>query len=559
MIEAEYLVIVYILVSGVLIAWLFRRLGIADVVGYIVGGIVLTAIADYFGYNIIILLRFAEPLTWIGLALFSFRVGSTIELRHLDLNRVVASELVTYVILWITSGFITALLGLDFVARTVLFLILVNSSSIAIVFLERTALTITPGVRHAAYLQTHIEDLMQFTLFTLLVAGGFATWRPIELLVQVIKVGGTILLLFYVLKILLRFLSKSPLMLLRENKFYTSIAIAILSAFTVTLLGLPPLIGAFIAGLVFALHADLSDIADRLDGLRDVGLLMYFTLLGLRLYMSIKQTNEVHSLLIYGILIGLSAFLFRVLGAFAGSILSGRRIEESLGLALILTPLSEIGLIFINSLLDKGLLVERTACVFTIGIVVSLAVFSTVIPRGLRKLLSLEIKLMPRRIVDYIDTISYEYTSHLTRILSVLAEVIVFTAAILVISYINSFIVQLSKLFNLSSFIVAASAIASSITAFLIFIFTIRGVISKLVTKFAAKESLPLLEKFFDIFMGCLAIMLQVYIFYEFAQTIVEEPLKLMTGAVVLIVISVIIYEIIVNLKRSESINERST
>lgn len=95
MIESEYLSTTYCLV----ISWTQR----CRCVSYIVGGIILTAIADCFSYSVSILLRFAELLTWIKLVLLSFRVSSTVELRHLDLNHVAASELVTYAILWILS------------------------------------------------------------------------------------------------------------------------------------------------------------------------------------------------------------------------------------------------------------------------------------------------------------------------------------------------------------------------------------------------------------------------------------------------------------------------
>ena len=71
-------VILTLLIAGSLFSWVFRRLGISDIVGYVLGGLVASAVLTWFGVDIAPGLSYGESLKWLGLTTFSFTPGYSI-------------------------------------------------------------------------------------------------------------------------------------------------------------------------------------------------------------------------------------------------------------------------------------------------------------------------------------------------------------------------------------------------------------------------------------------------------------------------------------------------
>ncbi|MEM1806385.1 MAG: cation:proton antiporter, partial [Ignisphaera sp.] len=184
----EHQVVIYVLVLGASFAWLFRRIGLVDVVGYIIGGMFLALIMEVLGLDIEPALSYTELISWIGLVLFSFKVGASINFRLLShsFNRFIASELVVVLIQWIASGFIASMLGFDLIARAALFFVLVNSSSIAVLAIERVNVEVVAEAKNISYIQTQLEDLIQFTLFSVFTSVGLTGLKPEAFLIQIV-------------------------------------------------------------------------------------------------------------------------------------------------------------------------------------------------------------------------------------------------------------------------------------------------------------------------------------------------------------------------------------
>ncbi|MEM2008779.1 MAG: cation:proton antiporter [Ignisphaera sp.] len=549
----EHQVVIYVLVLGASFAWLFRRIGLVDVVGYIIGGMFLALIMEVLGLDIEPALSYTELISWIGLVLFSFKVGASINFRLLShsFNRFIASELVVVLIQWIASGFIASMLGFDLIARAALFFVLVNSSSIAVLAIERVNVEVVVEAKNISYIQTQLEDLIQFTLFSVFTSVGLTGLKPEAFLIQIVKVGALTMLLIYVSRYFIKLLSRSPLIINKEGKFFTSIAIALIFTSVATLLGLPPLFGAFVSGIVFSLFLDLSDIVERLEGLKDFGLLLYFSSLGFQFYLGLNQSQNLLSLISSGIFIGLLAYLSRAIGVFVGSLLSGYSLETCFALSLFLTPLSEVGIMFIDTLAKQGFILHYTLYLLMTSFLTSLMTFSITVPRLLIRIPQL-INLVPNKISHFINAVSREYTKLLSSLSSTLINVIVFTFMTLIISYIDAIMKYFIDIIHLPKFLSAISTIISVIAILIMFVATMKRILSSIFTRFSTDiKRIESLGKLFDIAIGGLAVTLQIQILHDFvSRYMVIEPLNILTISLVIAIIIITLYDLAMTIKR---------
>ena len=119
---------------------------------------------------------------------------------------------------------------------------MVNSSTIAVI----SSRIILPEIYINAALQTSIEDVLQFSLFTLFISIGLSPLDPLKIFTWILRVAGSILIFLAVGNILLKAISKSRFFINRETKFFVSIALALIFASASSILGLSPLFGSLV-------------------------------------------------------------------------------------------------------------------------------------------------------------------------------------------------------------------------------------------------------------------------------------------------------------------------
>lgn len=544
------MIVLCLLIAGSLFSWLFRRLGLSDVVGYILGGAVASAVLTWFGVDIASSLSYGESLRWLGLTLFSFTLGNSIGFHRIveDIRSVVASELILYAVLWVFSGFLAWLLGFGYVERTALFLLLINSSSVAVAALSKSFPNTSSPLYARAVVQTSTEDLLQFTFFTLLfVAGVSLSKTPLEAFTHIIIIAGLTVLLLSFSRLMLRFLSRTRFIADKENKFVVSIGFAILFASMASAAGLPALFGAFIAGASFSAFLKLDDVADMINGLRGLGLLLYFTSLGSQLYLGISSMQSLDTVLI-GIVLGLAAYMVRAIGLFIATLFTVYRISDSIALALYLTPLSEMGVVFADALVERGVLPESTAAMFIVAVLTTITLFGIATPRIAVKTAYFE-KIAPARIASFFKNLADIYSGRVDMAAIMLTPIIKFTATALAFTYINSLVVSAVERFNLSSDIAMASTIISSAAVMMAFIKTLRTLFNNILKHIAASaERLgEALGKALDLLIGGFALAFQIHILFETSSKVFPgEPLyTLATLFTWLAIVIVIVLELI--------------
>ncbi|MEM0153705.1 MAG: cation:proton antiporter [Ignisphaera sp.] len=544
-------VMLCMLTSSAVFSWVFRKLGVSDVVGYILGGVAASAILIHAGIDVETGLIYGEPLRWLGLTLLSFTIGVSIGFRKIveNMHRVVAAELILYIVLWMASGFIAWMAGVGYVERTVLFIVLINSSTVATVALVRGWSAVSEYARDSAFIQTSMEDLLQFILFTLVFAVGISvTLDLFKALVHVFIVVGLSTLLLTVARYLLKFLSRTKFIANRENKFVVAVGMAILFASVASAIGLPPLFGAFIAGISFSIFLSLDDISDMINGVKNLGLLLYFASLGAQLYLGILNLYRGLDLVFIGVVLGLIAFLSRMVGVFLAMLLTGNSISDSMSLALFLTPLSEMGIVFIDILKQRGIVSTIFVTEVTVAVTTTVLLFGIVIPRSINKVDRIE-KLIPLRIANLFRYLSDLYMKRIDVAKSALTPIIRFTSASLFLTYIHSLAINIIERFQLPIILSIVLSIATSLAILLILITTFRNIFSVFLKYIAIPigKMGEIFGKMLDLLVGGLAIVLQIHIFYEvLPKILIIEPtyayITLVAGATLL---TIMVYELI--------------
>lgn len=519
----DVVAILGLMIAGALLAWFFRKLELSDVVGYVVGGVIATAVLSVVGVNVEASIKYTEPLEWLGLTLFSFTIGTSIGFHRImeNLERVVATELVACVAFWVAAGFVAWTVRLDYMGRIAFFILLVNSSTIALATLTKHQNAASKTVREMAILLTNVEDVLQFILFTLVFIGGASLVQDfMRTLVQIIVVIGLIVILFTMGKYLLRFLSKTTFAADKDNKFIIAVSMALLFAYIASLVDLPSLFGAFIAGIAFSLFLPLEDVSDMIDGLKNLGLLLYFTSVGSQVYLRAAVAGQ--GIISFGVALGLIAYAIRFLGLFVAALLTEGTISESFILALYLGSLSETSIVIIDALASGGVISGKLVVPSTIAFLSSTLLFSVLAPKLSPKAPHVE-RLMPRKTVTFFKKVGTLYMKRVDIAVSMLKPLIRFTVIALVLAYLNSLILNVFDFIKLPLIVAVIVSVTFSLTLIVAFIFALRSILDIFLC--TASRPVKSLSRVFsvmlDIFMGGIALAIQAYIFYETTQKVI--------------------------------------
>lgn len=538
------LVILSLLTGGVLFSWLLRKFGAPDVLGHIVGGIVAAIVLTYAGIDLEKNLIYNESLRWLGLTLFSFTIGISIGFNKIveNIHRVVSVELILYVSMWISSEILARVIGVNYVERIVLFVILINSSSVAVYTLIKYRLKQHNNIIDRIAIQTNIEDVVQFITFTIIfVAGASIKLSFLDFSAQLIMVTGLAILILTLARYLLKFLSRTSFIADKENKFLIAIGSAIFFASIASAINLPPLFGAFLAGLSFSIFLSLEDVFDMINGVKDLGLLMYFTSLGAQLYIKLSSLKTGLDVVSMGIVLGVIGFILRILSFSLAMIFTGNSVTDSVFSALFLSPISEIGIIFAEILEQKELISTNFAAGITIAIVVSIFLFSLLIPKTINKINYLE-KLIPIKINNFFKYVSDLYIKRIDIAKLMLTPIIEFTATSLLIMYTTLLILEIIDRLTLPLPTTIILLLISSTSITLLLFKTLQTIFTNILKHTLTTSGKDeILGKMLDALVGILAIVLQLYIFYTITSRLsVAEPIyvqiAIITGVVIMII-----------------------
>ncbi|WP_272985352.1 cation:proton antiporter [Fervidicoccus fontis] len=436
-------VLILLTVSG-FIASIFQRFGFGRILGCIFGGIIIAYIALHF--HISVDFSYTDALREIGLILFFFEAGSSISISGLraSFSRVVAIELVSITFIWTLSSIVSFTLGFSQIERLFTFLLLVNCSMVTFYLISSDRGRLGTKIKQIATLQFSMEDIVQFSLFSILFSFSSSNVGIISGFQLFLKIAALSLIMFASAYLILRILSSSALVQEKTNKFILSLAIALGYVSISQYFGLPPLFGAFISGLAFSSTLGAGEIADMLVGMKDIGMLFYFSSLGadIGLFNSIEVIK-------YGIILGMLAVPIRMIGLFIGGILGGVTPENASLISLILFPIAESGIIFADTLASSGMLASQMVGISTIAVMSTLIVSGAISSRIDTFALKL-ISFIPLNTRKALDGISKLYFSSIETLVGTFAILTRFVAIVLLVSYLSDMFSLIFQHINLS-------------------------------------------------------------------------------------------------------------
>jgi len=494
-----------VLFVGSILGWFFKRFFYSSFIGYVVGGFITSLLFMSFGSSVSQSPEL-EFLRNLGLIIFSFEAGLSIGIGRLlrSLNKVLVIELASYPLLWVFARVIAGVAGLGIVGEALLFLTLIDSSSISIALAKTLQ---NEELRALAIVETNFEDLAQFIAFSIIFVAGISRPTIESVAVSVLEVAGLLAFLAYTLS---RFMKRLRVFTSRMDpgsKYLLFLSIALLYSVIVQGLGLPPLLGAFIAGVVLSEYVGGEELT-IISGVRELGLLLYFSSLGTQL--TLPQYSVSTPQLLIGVVIGLASVLIRTATLSLASTMGALNPGNIPSYAAALSSVSETAIIFSDTLISRGA-APTSFRALTVLIVATSMLISPVI---YKRSLTISGVVLPKKVRRITSPISSLLLHGSSLIVEVGGDIVRFLAILLAAVYSLHIITIASRYVPVfGAVLVMASMIVSYVIITASFARTLRKMYSRVFGEITPVKSLSLMEavtKFVTITMTILSVTLLI-------------------------------------------------
>ena len=357
--------IVVILSASLIIAWLFRKIRIPSVIGFMIAGIAIGP----SGWELV---REDQVfnLAQLGLVLLLFTVG--LELSPEPLMRagwrlILVAGIQVFGTLFFVF-FVLHLFSSLGVFANVLIALAVASSSTAIslkLLSDRAETASTVGVLVAGMqLLQDITIIVIMLAVSMFFAGGNAETSLAGMGMQLAGLGLTIAVVFVARRVLPRILDEVTHYGGRELLTLFAVLMACGGAWVVTLLGWSPALGACIAGLLLADADHRHQLVAEITPFRDVFNALFFATLGMMV-----DLNEALARFPFLALIIAGTMIMKTVIAGGGVVFAGWSIRIAIQVGIIMSMLSEFSYVLALQAYTAGLIEAST-----LGVIISYAV-----------------------------------------------------------------------------------------------------------------------------------------------------------------------------------------
>ncbi len=340
-----------ILVVAGISGWIFRRLGLSAVVGYLVAGIIIGPYTPPF--TLVSDVGRIETLTDLGLAFLMFFVGLGLSLKRIRRMGagVVATTVITAFLVFQASQLFGHFMNWNETVSFIFAAMLMTSSSAII-----TKMLAESGLTHERFAQnaqgvTVLEDVVAIVLLTLLgskLQMADSPARTVEDTLFLLVAFAALLLVFgliFIPKLLSRFGGSGDAdlhsVLVSGLVFIAGVA-SIRAGFSVAL-------GAFLFGVVVSETRFKAQIEKSLSGAQDMFSAIFFVAIGMLIDIRAFWDNA-------GLILGIAAFAIvaRSLAATIGFTISGNPLPLAVGSAIVVTPIGEFAYVIAQLGVDAG-------------------------------------------------------------------------------------------------------------------------------------------------------------------------------------------------------------
>lgn len=529
------------------LGWFSERFLYSSFIGYVIGGFIASVVFTYMGTEASFLTQ-VEFLKTLGLTIFALEVGLSIGIDRVlkSLNRVLTTEIISYPILWVLAMVIVYLCGLDSVFATVLFLMFIDSSSFLAVTLANRFQPDQRELRDQIVLETSFEDLVQFTMFSIVFIAGVSKLSIENIAVNAAKIAALLVLLAYMLSIAMKRLKNFVFSMDSTTRYLFLLSIALLYSVLAELIGLPPLLGAFIAGVILSEYIDVREFTFFL-GIRELGLLLYFSSLGAQLVFGVADVEY----LLIGVAVGIVAVFARILSLMLGSVISGLHPSYITSFATVLSSISESSVVFIDILISKNIVPDVFRFIVIASTTTSFLVTPIVFKR--RYILSRIVESsLPGIVNDVLMHISYLLTHSSSVIINVGRDIVKFLAVLFAAIYILHIVSLISKYFDLvGSLLLTVSMGVSYVVIVISFSKTMRKIITEVFTElyFTSIDIQRVFTKFITTVITLLSIILLLLTLYTI---LVEAKLPTLFHSILAVSINTVFIATLIYIALSE-------
>jgi monovalent cation:H+ antiporter-2, CPA2 family len=341
-----------VLVIAGIVGFVFQRIGLSNIVGFLAAGLLVGPHASRFG--LVTDPHAIEALSQLGLAFLMFSIGldlSISKMRRFGLGVAVA-VVISAALVFNTFRFLTPLFGIT--GRQPIFIasMMVASSSAMIGKMLHDSGLLHQRSGNLAMSISVLEDIVAVIVLTFVSslanmnAGPQA--RPVTILGTLVAFVTIVVILgLLLLPKALQLLAKAGLDLVMLFITGLALEVGIIAVRT----GYSLALGAFLLGAIIAETPQRPAIERAFEGMRDVFLAVFFVSIGLLTDPSVLLKNW---LLI--VCLGIGTVVVRSLAVATGLILAGNPERESLRAGLMAIPIGEFAFIIAQVGVSSGLL-----------------------------------------------------------------------------------------------------------------------------------------------------------------------------------------------------------
>lgn len=389
--------ILLLLGMGGLFGLLVSRFGYPSVVGYILAGV---------AYSIFFEIELEDPLVvslgTLGIILLSFNIGLETKLDFFSkyYKEIVSVIVMDFAITYASWTFFGGFMGLNTLQQLILTVITICASSGAL-YKMLTRGSYRKEFKQLVFSMLAIQDVVVIVALTLITTGPEKVdFQGLARLAALLM--GYALVSFYIGR---RFMKWVLSVTSRHNVdvyLIVVLSLALGYSFIAGAIGLSSLYGAFIAGMVISSVSDPREATYRLQGLLELGLLLYFSLIG-------AQVREASlSFIAMGLGIALISVIVRAISFTISAWSSGFSIRDSIKAGLLMTNISENGLVLASAAVASGIFTREHLAMVTIMVLGSFLI-SSPFYRRIEPLSENIEKKIPPAIVNAVENVVRKY------------------------------------------------------------------------------------------------------------------------------------------------------
>ena len=372
-----------LLVIAVISHFLVARMKQPLIIGEILVGIAIGFIGMSVLHQDVISMDILEPFSELGAVILLFQIGLECDLKQIYTKRNMLIALGGVVVPWVSGFFAFSVMQPSAGVNEAIFVgtILVSTSVAVTASVLQEMKAVSTSVGSAILGAAVIDDILGMIVLAISKGAVNGTFDPISIVylvcaAAVFVIGGLFLGIRYLDRVIRYCEGKASRYGMGHTGFVLAIAVAFLYAFIAELIGISAIVGAFIAGTVFASIELKNEFKIGTGYLAAVFVPVFFVIAGIMF-----DVNGLAGILLIAIVITLIAIVTKIIGCGIPAMLMGMKKREAVAVGVGMAPRLEVAMVIAIYGLENGIITESIySMAIFVGIVTALITPSVLRP-----------------------------------------------------------------------------------------------------------------------------------------------------------------------------------